>query len=430
MNHTKQPKMDALRQESLEKWLLDEKTGEKLEPPYTYFYLDWKEGEHLPQTQARWCRKQPEDIRWRRIFSWGGREAVLCWNGVPSRSPASCVYSGSTYDSFLKSHLQKAVRRRRSRAAVTTADLLLELNPVQLLRRLTVIMLEDSFLHESFSTLVWLMCALSSKKNGSLFFLREEHKRWLLGVTYFLILPEIQESVPGKYWRDPFYLRKHFYTLHQLTDDQTSLIYALEIRRLYGGLKGDGLMMKAFAHIYLERFQKNKLPAIWIKYFYTKIRPIRLRATPFHQREWIYAAYDFHCSPSILTVLEEEFPDYDRDNFKAAIWYKSSSLNLRSVVRITDDKMVTITPDAIPREITNLWVLVRRRVRGKAWGYVQHMLEDLNMMYPDWIEYEAPPEAEESTSEEESSEEEETLPEAIDVDWDDIPSVSSKSIFE
>lgn len=77
---------------------------------------------------------------------------------LPSGSPASRLPL-----SILKSALQKCVRRRLSQPAVRVAVALLRKtrSPFELLRRLSIIVLEDAALHPQFPTLVWLLAASS-----------------------------------------------------------------------------------------------------------------------------------------------------------------------------------------------------------------------------------------------------------------------------
>jgi hypothetical protein len=313
------------------------------------------------------------------------------------------MFSGSVFDSFLKSHLQKAVRRKQPRAAIYTADLLLEMSPVQLLRRLPIIMVEDTFLHQCFSTLVWLMCAVSSsaKVGSSIFYLHEVQKQWILGVVHHMASCEYKEIISHRYWTYDKNFSRLIPTIHQIEEENPdifNLIYSLETRRVYGGLKGDNGMLKAYQHYYIDRFAgRNQLNEdksnVFRRMFYKDIRPILCKRTPFAQHEWIYAGYDFHCSPSILTRLEEKFEEYDKDEFKSCIWYCSSSRNHHVSVKIQKDGQYhPVVGEKTPQHLTDLWKKIRKFVRGKAWGYVQRMLEDLNMLYPDWVQYTPLPE--------------------------------------
>jgi hypothetical protein len=61
----------------------------------------------------------------------------------------------------LKSILQKSIRRRRPKPSVRLAMELADKSFGELIRRLPIICLEDSFLHHEFPFLVWLMIACS-----------------------------------------------------------------------------------------------------------------------------------------------------------------------------------------------------------------------------------------------------------------------------
>jgi hypothetical protein len=62
----------------------------------------------------------------------------------------------------LKSMLQKSIRRRRPRPAMRLACALYKKSPLDLLRRLPIIVLEDGMFHPDFALLVWLMVACST----------------------------------------------------------------------------------------------------------------------------------------------------------------------------------------------------------------------------------------------------------------------------
>lgn len=88
----------------------------------------------------------------------GSATTALPIPALPSGSPASRLPL-----SILKSALQKCVRRRLSQPAVRVAVALLRKtrSPFELLRRLSIIVLEDAALHPQFPTLVWFLAASS-----------------------------------------------------------------------------------------------------------------------------------------------------------------------------------------------------------------------------------------------------------------------------
>ena len=60
---------------------------------------------------------------------------------------------------LIKSNLQKAVRRCDNQIAIQSALVLIQMAPMELLRRLPIIYIEDVCLMDSYSIVVWLMMA-------------------------------------------------------------------------------------------------------------------------------------------------------------------------------------------------------------------------------------------------------------------------------
>ena len=214
----------SLRQETIKKWMNGISKNDIVKP---YFYLEWDiENKMNPEYPATWYHKIPleKKIAWRKVIKIGYREVSLCSSFVP----INISFSRSIYDSFLQSHLQKAVRRKNKKAAVFTADLLLDLSPLKLLRRLPIILIEDTFVHKSLSTLVWLMCALSIKNNNK--GLNDNQKRWILGVVFVMSNGNIKEYVD--YNISNFVFSNRLSEIHNIRNKHVQdIIYSLETRR-------------------------------------------------------------------------------------------------------------------------------------------------------------------------------------------------------
>ena len=356
------------RQESIIKWL----GGNSVKP---YFYLDWDITNLYPTKQATWYNTLPEKTVWKKVVKIGYRDVLLCSNYEPLNNYEGSIYEGTIYDSFLQSHLQKCVRRKNARGAVYTADLLLEINPVKLLRRIPIIMIEDTFCHESFSTIVWLMCSLSIKNN--LRYLHENQKRWILGVVYLITTLNYKEVIENS---DEWIFQNNLSNIHKLNNDIQDLIYSIEVRKCYGCTKGDIHMFQSYQKNYLEK----NICAFWLSIFCKKVKPIYTKRTEWSQNEWLLEAYDFHCNPYILTKLEQEFPEYDEEEHKNAIWYNSSGINVRIYVNINNE---VINKKKDFNEYTVIWNKIKKIVQQKAWGYIQGMLEYLKTIFPGWINY-------------------------------------------
>jgi len=374
----------TVRQETITKWLSGIDKNAIVKP---YFYLDWDIKTMFPTNQATWYYTLPSDkkIAWKKVIKIGYREVLLCSTFEPLISEE---YTGSVYDSFLQSHLQKSIRRKNKKAAIFTADLLLEFSPLKLMRRLPIIMIEDTFSHESFSTLIWLMCSMSIKND--IRGLHENQKRWILGVVYIITTLNYKEVI--EYDTTDWVFSNNLSKIHKINNTHVQdIIYSVETRRCYGGMKNDDIMFQSYEKQYLERFSFNLniLENTWNSTFFKKVKPILTKKIKFDQKEWLQEGYDFHCNPSLLKILEEEFPEYNEDDHKSAIWHKSSGVNFRVNLKynLNTKKYDIIDKTFIPDNITALWNTIRKFVRRKAWGYIQGMLENLNQMYPKWIEY-------------------------------------------
>ena len=68
---------------------------------------------------------------------------------------------------LLKSNIQKAIRRGNASVAVSTALAILQKDPIQLLRRLSIIYVEDVCMMDSFPIVIWLMMTDSNYKMTS-----------------------------------------------------------------------------------------------------------------------------------------------------------------------------------------------------------------------------------------------------------------------
>jgi len=360
-----------LRQETIKKWI----NGSSLEK--VYFYLEWNDNELLPIKQASWYHKIPNNIKWKKIIKIGYREIILCSSFTPNNLKINDDLKD--YHSFLISHLQKAIRRNKITASLYTTDLLLEIEPVKLLRRLPIIMLEDTQLHHSYSTLIWLMCLVSSN-----FRLEENHKRWILGVVYLLSVSKYKEHFD---YNDKWIFYKKIKSIHSIKNILLQdIIYSLETRKCYGGMEGDKNMITSFQNIYLNRYLHNDIDSKFETFFYQKVKPIMTKKIKFNQKDWLLEAYDFHINKSLPWVIECEFPEYNTDDYKEAIWYKSSGINFRSLIQY-NNKFIYCKKNIIPNQITEIWNKIRIYVRRKSWGFIQRMLEDLHSVYPDWVEF-------------------------------------------
>ena len=122
-------------------------------PRKTVFFIDWTQEKPI----SKWLVKKPKNcdfsatIHWRYIG-----DILLCCKEKTneilderSKKILNKINSGLEDEerkilSFMKSHLQKSIRRRKQYAALKSAKFLLMIDKDSLFRRLSIIMMEDS----------------------------------------------------------------------------------------------------------------------------------------------------------------------------------------------------------------------------------------------------------------------------------------------
>lgn len=199
---------------------------------------------------------------------------------------------------FLKSMLQKAIRRGLKDHAVYACYTLLDIDYMEVYRRLPIIMVEDVRLHKGFGVLVWhMMCNIPPSLNLV---------KWILGLVIFLCqVPTYEDYEKG------CQLPK----IIPHNEDVWTIIFRIE----YGGMKGDIEMLTCIA----------------LKCLQNEIGVLEDEIKPFGKLcdiscSIVYEAVDFHIFPKLITIVSEKF-DYDIEEVKKMMWVNVSSKNYRKL---------------------------------------------------------------------------------------------------
>ena len=207
---------------------------------------------------------------------------------------------GCDFDSravpFLKSMLQKAIRRGLKNHSIYACYTLLKIDHMEVYRRLPIIMVEDVRLHKGFGVLVWyMMCNIPPSANLV---------KWILGLVIFLCqVPTYVEYEKG--CQLPKNIPRY--------ENVWTLIFRIE----YGGMKGDIEMLTCIALKCLHNqtvVLENK-----IKLFES-----------FDKIEYsiLYEAVDFHIYPKIINIISETL-NYSKEDVKKMMWMNDSGNNYR-----------------------------------------------------------------------------------------------------
>lgn len=208
---------------------------------------------------------------------------------------------------LLKSNLQKAVRRCQTDIAIKSALAIIQSDPIELLRRLPIIYIEDVCLMNSYPIVVWLMMA------------EKEHS---LDINDVDILVHIVKSLceTQTYYDDSVNYTKDFELTHKYLQgfENKDAILAVYYRSQYGGMKGDMSMLRNSIYYYAER------PSEIEKTVYDCINYSELGCNV----DIIHEAIDFHPFPQMIAMLVKQ-TNLENNDIKDCIWFVESGLNIR-----------------------------------------------------------------------------------------------------
>lgn len=287
---------------------------------YYFYYNDGK---------TKFMKQKPNEnfkeigmITWRQLK----QKICLCcqleWWNNENKKPITwrtqiCKFT-KKHIPILKSNLQKCIRRGLCDKAIKSAYTLLYIDPNHLLRRLPIIMLEDVTITEDLPELVWLMCAVSKKikitDNIAFRILYVvQHLSYLMTKTdYHIESPSINILMISQ--KQKYKAIKH-------------LILALELRKSYGGLKGDMKMIKNYIYllytqnIIIEQGHNSLINKNWIKIV--------------EKKDIIPESIDFHCT-NIIQRIRSDIPYYSKTEIKDLLWICRSSINIRKKKKLKE----------------------------------------------------------------------------------------------
>ena len=301
----------------------------------TIFFLDY------PSMNASW--KLTNKIKYSHIIKWKGQPITICTN--MDQSFDYQIEEDEQYIEndipFLKSHLQKCIRRKNNKLAIETALHMIRININEFLRRFSIIILEDVYLHQSYPTIVWLIAATSNKSFSVNKFIID----WLLG--FINTLCNIDKYVEY----DEYNIDEKIFDI----TDKYDIVYSIQFRIIYGGMKCDMNMLNYMAKLWFHRLENNIE-----QYDTTPIESINSdKIQPLS--EWIYEAIDYHCFPYIIKMLRKN-RSYTEDEIKDVIWNYNSKINYRHKINNdNDDSSITIWND-IKDDLKNIQQNILKKI--------------------------------------------------------------------
>lgn len=212
---------------------------------------------------------------------------------TPYKFPGVRVYMPS----LLKSNLQKAIRRRHIEEAFVTAKHFLAQDAGELLRRLPIIMCEDTLLHPTlFKEIVWLMAAVSKGYQ-------------LCAADCQLVMDFVGACLSAQ---SRYNILASVDVLPTEMTDPLKLSFALRIA--YGGMKFDTEFMGRLLGRLADPVGDLPHHLDFLAVDYETVGAFDV------ERHLIPEAVDFHCFPAMIS---------ETGVAKEAIWYSRSARNVR-----------------------------------------------------------------------------------------------------
>jgi hypothetical protein len=208
---------------------------------------------------------------------------------------------------LIKSNLQKAVRRRDNQIAIQSALALIQTAPMELLRRLPIIYIEDVCLMDSYSIVVWLMMA--DKDYGTL-------KKRDINIILNIVNSLCDCKSYFNYIKNDYNYAFTHETLQFVPNG--SQLLSVYYRSEYGGMKGDMQMLKVAIDYYRMHPTEVKITE------YGNINYSNIE----REIEVLVEAIDFHCYPHMLNILNK-ITHINKETIKMCIWFVESGYNVR-----------------------------------------------------------------------------------------------------
>ena len=165
---------------------------------------------------------------------------------------------------------------------------------------------------------MWMIAAYPEWKPNKI------HINWLLSLVKYLVIVKERDN----YLKEEFDFNTRIKEINDLNELDRSMIYCLEFRKSYGGMKGDLLMIQYLTNMWINRF-KNRSNLNYV-YQIIEFEPLKVNNIKINEIE--LSAIDFHCFPGILNLVFNRHPKYNIDDIKKAIWFFRSRNNFRSII--------------------------------------------------------------------------------------------------
>lgn len=315
---------------------------------YNVFCINWDED--YPKTYWDFC-KPPEynfnkTIKWKKI----GIDINLIGNIENNTVKMTENYK---YTSLLKSNIQKCIRRGLVNQSISTAKLMIKTDFIQFLRRIFIIILEDTTLHSSVCPIMWMTAAYPEWQPC------QKHINWLLGLVKYLA----ESSYRDIYLKSDYDFINNIEKINKLPINDRNIIYCLYFRTSYGGMKGDIGMINYLINVWINRFINKNYYHVYDNFILLDYKPKNIKIN-----QILIESVDFHCYPKIIDLIKRKYIDLDKEDIKKSIWYYSSSYNFRNII---DGSIIDFEIEK--KKYFNIWAKIQEDVKKYSKSYLKNL---------------------------------------------------------
>lgn len=344
-----------------------------------FFFIDWTEEYPI----AKWLSSKPKDSTFSAIMNWYHvGDIIICCKDFPDTEDDNKFYTlvnTPLFDenrrlmSFLKSHLQKCIRRLRKDELLRTVRELLIIDKESIFRRLTIIMFEDSYIKDYYINIVWLLVASSKHYK-----LRKHHLKLIFEYSLDTSLDTRTEEIPSKS-KELFVNYKFLDQIDKskMLDKNKDFLYSLCLRVGFGCNEFDKSLLENNCHKYYKLMEEGH---VLEKYNENIIKDLNTDEIIMNYKfndvnDFLLQGIDFHCCPAIMWELNKEYSMYcSEERIKNCIWEFSSGVNLRR----TSEEEKDVPPDL--KELYEVWKLIRNSYRSLEYKYLNEMLGKIKLV--------------------------------------------------
>ena len=299
--------------------------------------------------EASWVKTLPDDIKYQKEIKWKQLGTIILCSNFECNGTLPKEFGKKHFIPILKSNLQKCIRRNDTENALRTSRTMMQISFIEFIRRLSIIMLEDVVLNESFLPITWFIAAYPHFQPNI------SDKAFLYGIVKYLSELKVRD-----YYEKTirYNLKENINNINKLSNKNQSLIYTLQFRASYGGLKGDEQMINNLTEIWEDRIKSNNN---YIKYITASIKPYTLKIKNIKKNEINTAAVDFHCYPKMLKLLQNKFTDYSKDILKQTVWFHRSRITYKLLLEYNDK---------YNNHLMSVWDLIKKETEDISTKYL------------------------------------------------------------